>query len=177
MGGLANMIGVDKGMGRVVSQPTPCIHNTFQTQKSAPPRVLSAASEKAEKASTATKEEDMDPLEKEFGKSERVDIYCPLPKDLRDALAKLTPVDEVSARNVKLWLSGKPEDLKSFEEYAAMGLRAAGVTRSWRAEPPIYTESEKRAMAEAEEKAKQEEEEGLIKAERKKAKKEKKQKA
>ena len=37
---------------------------------------------------------------------EFVDVYCPLPVDLRTALAKLAPAEEASGAPLAAWLSG-----------------------------------------------------------------------
>jgi len=46
-----------------------------------------------------------------------VDIYCPLPQDLLDVLAGLTPADEESKAPLAALLTGKSGDMRSFEHY------------------------------------------------------------
>jgi len=46
-----------------------------------------------------------------------VDMLCPLPKDLRQALSTLKPIDDKSAQPYEDWMSGEVSRLKLFEEY------------------------------------------------------------
>jgi len=58
------------------------------------------------------------PSSSEAGENKTVDVYCPLPDDLRDVLSQLKPVDEVSAEGHNAWLSANPGDLRSFDDWA-----------------------------------------------------------
>lgn len=48
-----------------------------------------------------------------------VELCCPLPKDLRESLGKLQPVDDASAKYTKEWLAGDRDQLRNFEAYTA----------------------------------------------------------
>lgn len=50
---------------------------------------------------------------------ENVDVYCPLPPDLRESLATLKPEGDVARTHYDAWLSGDSKRLASFEEYVA----------------------------------------------------------
>ena len=47
-----------------------------------------------------------------------VDVYCPLPEDLRASLAELSPVDKESGVHRAAWLSRDAASLCSFDQYA-----------------------------------------------------------
>ena len=71
---------------------------------------------------------------------ELVKVYCPLPEDLRGALAELDPMDETSGAQRDAWLSGDTARLCSFEQYAgrALALAAAEVDAKTGAEANSY---------------------------------------
>eukprot|EP00747_Dinoflagellata_sp_TGD_P099861 gnl/TRDRNA2_/TRDRNA2_167871_c8_seq2.p1 gnl/TRDRNA2_/TRDRNA2_167871_c8~~gnl/TRDRNA2_/TRDRNA2_167871_c8_seq2.p1 ORF type:complete len:404 (+),score=44.91 gnl/TRDRNA2_/TRDRNA2_167871_c8_seq2:153-1364(+) len=52
------------------------------------------------------------------------DVSCPLPEDLRTALAELVPNDRESAARLAPWLSGNAVGLRSFEQYTRSPLSA-----------------------------------------------------
>lgn len=64
--------------------------------------------------------EDFDSWTWPSGAHELMDVYCPLPEDLRTALSELSPVDKISGVHLEAWLSGDTARLRSFEEYSEM---------------------------------------------------------
>lgn len=54
----------------------------------------------------------------EDGSKANVNVFCPLPQDLRDTLAMLTPVDDSSRRHWEAWRKGDSAQLRKFEVYA-----------------------------------------------------------
>lgn len=49
---------------------------------------------------------------------EPVEVYCPLPRDLRDVLGKLSPADDASNDTYHAWLTGDAGQLKRFDDIA-----------------------------------------------------------
>merc|ERR1712066_603447 len=64
-------------------------------------------------------------------KIELVDVYSPLPEDLRAVLAELTPVDATSGAHIAAWLSGDAGRLPPFERCVDAALSVAGEARAF----------------------------------------------
>merc|ERR1712224_532460 len=59
------------------------------------------------------------PMRPSSNELRHMDVYCPLPMDLRAALEELAPaVDRASSAHLAAWLSGDAARLCSFEQYA-----------------------------------------------------------
>jgi len=59
-----------------------------------------------------------------------IEVFCPLPRDLTDTLQKLSPVDEISEKNVSDWLSRDIKRMKKFEQYQSDAGSNASVSES-----------------------------------------------
>jgi len=53
------------------------------------------------------------------GVPKQLEVRCPLPADLRDALSILEPADAVAATVHSSWCGGDPESLRPFGDYGA----------------------------------------------------------
>eukprot|EP00747_Dinoflagellata_sp_TGD_P194178 gnl/TRDRNA2_/TRDRNA2_61299_c0_seq1.p1 gnl/TRDRNA2_/TRDRNA2_61299_c0~~gnl/TRDRNA2_/TRDRNA2_61299_c0_seq1.p1 ORF type:complete len:172 (+),score=31.85 gnl/TRDRNA2_/TRDRNA2_61299_c0_seq1:63-518(+) len=86
-------------------------------------------------------------------KLEPVDLYCPLPPDLRGALEVLTAKDTTSHNQLGAWLSGDATRLLSFHQYAdessAMALGTAGTEDGREAKTYFETSLERASPSQA----------------------------